>query len=406
MKLKNWFATLTVSICAIWSSAHATDRNYSDIATTSPSKQYRIEAKSPDNANKEKRKAFQRSFVYTATDSTTNQVLWTRMQAEGSPVHIYVSDEGWTVIRTAYDELFAVDFEGHSYATVDIMDDGLTAEERAKYVQYSTAGPMWAGHSHWYFLELGDQTLFVVRPWWGRRIIVDIQAGEIIDETKVIADEATATEREYVIAELTKGVASKELNHNAIYALQKAAFLASQLQVTETIPMLEQLQKISYFGSSRVDMSLLIQMKKDEDNVTNNPDVGKVTSYSYSTNELRQVIHLALRRLGKKPKPLPVTLFSVNYRDYQKNHAYVPTDRSVPREENATVEMIDMSPQQVLDLIGSPDFVVWRAWEYDMDADEPFTLIVSWKENKVIQVERKTSARWQNGLVRDGHIID
>ena len=76
---------LALSIVNLVWDATATDRFYNDISAESPSKRYKVEAKSPDNARKKGRNAFQSSFVYTCRDTSTKQVLWTRHQAMMKP---------------------------------------------------------------------------------------------------------------------------------------------------------------------------------------------------------------------------------------------------------------------------------------------------------------------------------
>ncbi|OYV00061.1 MAG: hypothetical protein CFE26_24565, partial [Verrucomicrobiales bacterium VVV1] len=96
--------------------ALATDRFYSDISIESPSKHYRFEAKSPDNRNKSEQIPFQSSFAYTFTDLNTKKILWTGSQGKGMPpVDAFVSDAGWTVIRTGWDELIAIDLTGKEH---------------------------------------------------------------------------------------------------------------------------------------------------------------------------------------------------------------------------------------------------------------------------------------------------
>lgn len=418
-----YLASLITVMCAFVSCAFGTDRFYRDITTKSPSGRYMIEAKSPDNAKKEGRRAFQDEFVYTFKDTTTNKVLWTREQEmsepkaygndpklrsfsiEPSPVAIFVSDDGWTVIRTAYDDLISVGLDGIDRGSFDVMK-AFTEEETRLYVHHSTAGPMWAGYSHWYFADVGDQHLFVVRPWWGRRIVMDIQSGMQIDETEVIAIAAAANEQEFVVTELAKAVASRSLwepeYSKLIWPILQAAFLAGQAGAKEAIPYLEQLQDSSYSGGSKMTLGSLMPNPEDEDV----EDIGSVNPYNYTMFTLRQVVHLSLRRLGVTPKEVPLTIFRVEYNDRKKNHYYLREQNTAPRAANADLVKKNMTPENVVDLVGSPDYVVWRDWEYDMDCDESFTLSLTWDKGKVRSIRHITPARWENGLVRDAHIVD
>ena len=203
---------------SLFSQAWATDRYYEDLSAESPSGRYQVEAKSPDNAVPGKRLAFQSSFVYTCRDTSGNGVVWTRKQPkpeartarkakaspyvreEDSPVALFVSDAGWTVIRTGWDQLIAVDVTGHDRWRVELLSEGFTKEERAAYVVETTAGPFWSGFSQWYFLDGENQSLFVIRPWWGRHILVNIESGKFVAETLALAKLAAAYEHNYVVA--------------------------------------------------------------------------------------------------------------------------------------------------------------------------------------------------------------
>jgi len=253
---------------------HATDRFFRDITVESPSKRYKVEAKSPDNVGSEWHRPFQSSFVYNCWDSTTAKLLWTRKQAMGkaeplgndstatyrspeeeSPVAMFVSNTGWTVIRNGWDELIAVDLAGHDRARVKLLSEAFTKEENDKYVDQTTAGPRWSGYSLWYSLDVDGQALFIVRPWWGRRVMVNLETGKLIQSTATIIASASAYERNYVLAELAKGVDNrpqwdKEEAGKSIWPILNASYLAGRIQVKEAVPFLEKLQDSPYSGSS------------------------------------------------------------------------------------------------------------------------------------------------------------
>lgn len=131
-------------------STEATDRFFSDEEGKSASGRYVVTAKSPENQGGE-RKAFQARFVYTCTDTQSGKVLWTRKQPmgepvqlgndpsrthsfpdEGSPVSIYVSDSGHTVIYTGSQELILINLAGKETSKIDVLEDGLTKDERER----------------------------------------------------------------------------------------------------------------------------------------------------------------------------------------------------------------------------------------------------------------------------------
>ena len=197
-------ATLGVAAAYAITTARATDRFFRDITSLSPNGQYKVEARSPDNQRKGHR-AFQANFTYTCTDTKAGKVLWTRRQPmgepqeisygsstpftiqfpkEASPIDIFVNDAGWTVIRTGWDELIVVGRDGKDRGKIDILDDAFTEEEKKKHVHQTTAGPMWSGKSRWYFAKPDGKGTFVVRTAWGTYVVMDLQSGKLVKNTK------------------------------------------------------------------------------------------------------------------------------------------------------------------------------------------------------------------------------
>ena len=174
-RLRTIIAGCVVILCV--RHVRATDRYFPDISEHSPSKRYNVEATSPDNRADGRYRAFQSNFTFTCNDTSTGKVLWTRKQptkTEGSPTALFVSDTASTVIWTGWDQLICVDRLGGDRGTIDLLKDAFSEVEIKDYVQDTTAGPMWAAYSLWYFLEADNRTLFVIRPWWGRRVLIDV----------------------------------------------------------------------------------------------------------------------------------------------------------------------------------------------------------------------------------------
>jgi hypothetical protein len=397
--------------------AEATDRIFRDIVAISPSGQYEVQARSPDNKSKEGYRAFQKYFVYTFKDKKSGKNLWTRKQPmktvpdrndpsgtytyadEASPVDIFVSDAGWTVIRTGWDEVIAVGIEGKDRCCIKLLSEAFTKEEVGKYVHQTTAGPKWSQFSLWYFLDFSDRRMFVVRPWWGRSTVIDLEKGRITETTKGLSAAVSAEERHVVLTELAKGVDSRKRcknpdDYKPEYETYTAADLAGQLKIAEAVPLLRQLEDTSYCGCS-VSGGLSSLEKSD----------GEVDPHSYEELGFRQKVQLSLRRLGATPKPLPVYFFEVRFADYNKNHPYTPKPLTAPRHANVEKIKKGMMAEQVLALIGSPDYVGYDTWEYDMDAKLPFTLILKWDARRVIGLEKKTPPVWQDGFARDKNMV-
>jgi hypothetical protein len=227
---------------------------------------------------------------------------------EGSPVAIYVSNDGWTAILTGLHELICVDPDGVDRANIALLTEGLSEEEQDAYVRHTTAGPMWAGYSLWYFLEAGERQLFVIRTWWGRRVVVDIEDGGVIGESAEIGAAARASEIQYILS-ILRTAEMEGVDESEIGPILYAAYHAGRLSVTESIPFLKALEHSDYTGSSTLGgLSLLVDFKNEID------------PHSYSTFTLRQVVQLSLRRLEETPSALPVHEFKLRDGDRTVSH--------------------------------------------------------------------------------------
>lgn len=398
MKLSIAAAVLALLLCVIPEQASGTDRFFRDFSEESPSKLFRFEAKSPDNRDKTKRTAFQSSFTYTFTDLGTQKVLWTSLQGErSSPVTAFVSDAGWTVIRTDWDELIAIDRAGKEHGTLSFHEEVFSPKEKKTYIRETTAGPIWSGYSLWYFLDVEQTPYFVVRTWWGRRIFQNLQTGKHAPETEPLSRAALESERKQVMTELTKAVEArmagkKEECCEGIFPVLTACHLAGTLKIQEAVPNLEVLQDSPFVGSSGGVFDETVE--------------GTVNPFERSEFTLRTVAQLSLRRLGKVPLPLPLTEFDVEFNDSKKNHPFRPSVPPGPRADQVEKLTAGLKPEQVMNLIGAPDLVDMPHWEYDIDANPPFTLIVSFEARKVSKIERKSPAFWKDGLTRDAQIAN
>ena len=192
--------TVSVNLC------RGTDRFYSDKDAQSANGRYRLTAKSPDNANPALRLPFQGGFVYVLRDIKAQKDLWTRKQTEdkpitledgakpfvirtwkeASPVAIHVQDGGWSVLWLDNDELVVVGRDGKESGKLKILSDAFSVKEGERTFQMSTAGPMW-GRERSYFVTHDRKAYFVVRTWWGHRVILDLAAGRLTTDGGALA---------------------------------------------------------------------------------------------------------------------------------------------------------------------------------------------------------------------------
>ena len=401
---------LVILVFLLTISTEATDRFFSDEEGKSALGRYVVTAKSPENQGGE-RKAFQASFVYTCTDTQSGKILWTRKQPmgepvqlgndpsrthsfpdEGSPVSIYVSDSGHTVIYTGFQELILINLTGKETSKIDVLGDGLTKDEREKYVSDTTAGPMWAGRSHWYFVEAESREYFVIRPWWGRHVILDLSTGKMTPPTEALRKATAEAEKAYVISVLQGALDGTIKKCDCCGGPHKAAFaayLAGVLKIKDVLPALRKLEGDTSIGSSTMGGDVGIPQ-------------GRIQPLNYDTYTTRQSIHLALRRLGEKPGPFPCTRFKAEHKDYDQKKPYIREPVDGTRHTNASKLQNGMSPEQVINLLDCPDYIPGIIWQYDIDADDPYTLAVSWTDDrKVEKIEVIRPALWLEGTFRD-----
>jgi hypothetical protein len=252
----------------------------------------------------------------------------------------------------------------------------------------------------WYFLDVGDAHLFVIRTWWRHRIIVNIGTGAISEMTSLRSKAINEAEHHYLISALAKGIETqreweKDGHSSQARPVIEAAYLSGQSKLFDAIGFLRQFEGSTYFSSSTFgSWGRSIEFN------------GEVDPLSYSTSTLRQVAQLSLRRLGETPRPFPVTEFKKRFADSTKDTEYAPPALEGPRHSRVDEVKSGMTAEQVLTLIGAPDYIESDTWEYDMDAKPAYSLILKWQARSIIRVERKSPALWKDGLKRDAQIAE
>jgi len=379
---------------------YATDRFYRDIKVSSPNGRFVFEAKSPDNAVEGEWRPFQKNFAYTLTDTSDGSVSWTRRQREheGSPTIAWVDDDGWTVVRTGWDELLTfAPPNGGLTGQVTILDE-FPADERAKYVHQTTAGPMWSGSSRWYFIDVDGVKHFVVRAHWGRRVIVELKSGKVMKDAGPRRDACAKVEHEWVLDELRTNtprllahddLQSEEANEAARKA-GTAIDLAARDSIKEAIPLLRELEKSVYSGRCGTIPVYFMPDKRLPE--------GLVDPFSWCECTIRKKAKMALRRLGETPSELPVVFFCRSAADGSRE-VFMPT-LGGSRLDGVNKIAAGMTPEQVLTLAGGPDAIANGrdiAWEYHIDGPDARAMQVFWKQDVppvVARVERVTPPTW------------
>ena len=394
---------------AFVSQACATDQWFADLAVNSPNGRYVLTALSPDNSQRCGETPFQVEFSYTFRDTSTDTALWTRKQPEGepiklddgtdirtwneaSPVGLYVANDGWSVIWLADDELIVVGRDGEETGKIDVVSDGFTADEKRRYVHWTTAGNQW-GLRRSYFGHFESSSYFVIRTWWGRRVVVDLSSGSLASRSDDLNAYLDESERAYVCATLETAAQSNGLTmetYDEESSILIAALMAGRMEIEDCTGWLRSLENVPYVGS--VTMSALPLEERLRE--------GELDIRTYDTFTLRQAVQLSLRRLGVAPKCLAAKQFYLHNEDFSNREPFDP-ELSKPRAERVELVKKGMQPEEVIRSIGNPDEIGSSNWEFDMDADTPYTLIVNWGETGIESLKRVTPAIWQTTDRRD-----
>lgn len=398
--------------------AGATDIYFPNRRAESSDGRYRLTATSPDNTpdHSGRTKPGARHFTYRLIEAESEHVCWSFQQQErdGSPLAIFVNNGRWVVLRLCGEVLQVRAPDTGALLYSFRLLEQLSPEERTAYVHETSALPMWAGCSSWRFETLEDQRCFVVRAWWGRRVIIDLQGAQLMPDEGELRAVLDAADRRFVVETLQRAVSLdvvEELRCGAAHFrnLDAAVTIAGQMKVTEAIPLLRQLEgrrcSAGYWsGSWTQDAS----------------HAGAIDPMQHRYFTLRQEIQLALRRLDEPPACYAATQFFREQAGGGVGSTVAVKSPFPDRVEGVASLALGMSPDEVLERIGAPDLLARRsvpsqlapgltvrswstsAWEYDMDATPPYTLRIQWtQDGRVAAVQVVTPPVWQEPNTRD-----
>jgi len=382
--------------------AHGTDRFYPDLIATSANGRFQFTATSPDNVNGAFR-AFQTNFTYRLIDVAGNEQVWEQgLPRELSPRMAFVHDDGRVVVVDAIDEIKLFDLAGKPTGRLRLLDAAMTANEVEQYVHDTTAGPMWMWMSRWYFFSDGRRDYFVVRPYWGRRIMIDLETVSTVQPDRQLETALNHEEANFVDSTLRRAlkecqsVEDPKARADIVATVDAAIQIAGQRRLKANADLLRQLEAWPLFDSS----------------ACRHDDVrpGEIAVNSYSFNPGRRRIQLALRRMGEPPAGYAVTVFSPERKNRDQywaereiEEARWMKQRTAPRSRAQQASKIrnGMSPQEVIRTIGPPDFVNDN-WQYDLDGPSSSTLIITWSAtNRVRAYWQSRPALWELNLRDD-----
>ncbi|KAA5535694.1 hypothetical protein FYK55_28325 [Roseiconus nitratireducens] len=263
--------------------------------------------------------------------------------------------------------IHVLDQGGTSLLTLPLREhlDGFS-----RFAHLTTAGMSWQQQILSYFIELG-QTYLVIRPWWGSRLVVSL------DDLMPVADknvdhELTQFERSVVIAELKKisselhagkSPAEDRSTKTVKFTLDSCLYLPGVLDLVETIPTLQELEKHCFIQGSRSEETAI-------------PEVELKLCCG------RRFVQNSLRRLGVKPRyPTYVVV--------DEESGYAELNCKDRRESQLVFDIRrDAAVREIFMRLGTPDYIErggerfdgqkYVRWmlRYEIDAESPYTLLI------------------------------
>ena len=240
--------------------------------------------------------AFGEGAVFKLTDLEEKRVLWSR---EEEPIEeaqaIHVHDDGTSVIENLACELVFTSPEGEITGKANIYR-GFSPDERRTYVKSSSAGPVWSRElAVSYFLPIQGELYFVVRNWWGGRLVAEIDEGKFIAPTREIIATCDDREKKIALRILEQALSDYAIRENGFSpTLFSAVLMAGQLPCPEAAPILEKLQDFPTEGwgeGKAIDLTLRRLGKEPKRGVSRDKKLLSLKAGMRRTDVFRQ-IHL------------------------------------------------------------------------------------------------------------------
>jgi hypothetical protein len=253
----------------------------------------------------------------------------------------------------------------------------------------SSAGRFWSQSAIAYFAHHENRPIWIIRTWWGRRVIVDLTRARFLDPSAMDEDCARSIEISHIDAALKGGVeklgdgkrlAAEEDQKDAggVRALMAAAYHAGWLEAKSTVPFLRRLEAL---GTSHKSVW-----------------IGPVGWASVAVLAMRQVAKLSLLRLGEEPSWLPHYEFRCrdNVPDKIEPRATAFLLPESPPARHPELLEAGLTQMETLRRIGAPDFIL-RAnrcdhWEYDFCSPSR-TLRIMWDDSHLRDLPREEYKR-------------
>jgi hypothetical protein len=409
---------------------------YPDCTVTSGSGRFTLEARSPHNGTIRHRdgrepsesefgfkyREHQSEFRYRLLDTTPRgtlgqllrgrepRIVWERWQQEreDSPGELVVSEDGWSVIRTHgfRPEVIAVAPDGRDVVRVRATwADGEDTESAPngptpvdawplEHLSLSTAGHYWAEHSWRYFFHWREEPYFAWRTSWGQRLVIDLSRGVAFTAEQRLpeglADGADSAEGEGVTALL--GVLSGQMNE--VRALLDRRGEDEERESSRLVQWVRQASAALHLVGVHRLSGCIPYLREWEPIDWPSMSTGSSAMpgrWWLQTQHLRPIVHHALKLLGEEPLGFPTYRFTAG--GFDAPEVFPMPERLADRRQRVERLSFEMSAEEVLSLLGSPDFICRQfqragkpgpeaeRWEYDFRTGASWTTLqLMWEE--------------------------
>lgn len=353
--------------------------SYPDITAVSPGRRFRVEIRGTSADHDFFRD--QSGFVYRLFEAATETEVW-RWSPTGQvgladyPHEAWVNDDGWVVARWHHwfdAGLLVISPSGkcRMFRRLQSLSDdeaGLLENESDLHIGGGSAGPNWESSSIALFHQHRGRDFWSILTWWGRRIVIDLEAGaavaEMPDAQKAVVEEL---ERAWILDQLQR--AQSELRsrdesdphwwRRVASPAYAAAFQAGRLEVQEAAPLLRGLEANPIRGSSTSVSSWI-----DVDHLP-----------------FRWIAKISLLRLGIEPRWIASFILTRQRTGQRCLYPEYPEERKPHMIEEG------MSQRAMLERVGVPEFLR-DDWDYCLfDHGRVYTMRVHWHDKHRVNVD-------------------
>jgi hypothetical protein len=270
---------------------------------------------------------------------------------------------GWTMARVpegGNHQIHLLDEQGNPLRSFDLAS---SLPDFSRFAHWTTAGMSWSEPMFAYFTAA--QRHFVVRAWWGARLVIALDLLQPIDPQE-LSGELHGTECELVLRGLHQLVAEIENGGQPRYdwpstdvtrcTVNTLAHFPGVLGLVEAVALLRVLEERPVSEGECF------------------------SSFRYSFHDDRRLAQSALRRLGQAPRCYPVLTFTESEDRLALRRPQPGPIDGRTRHTNLSRITWSTPVTEVYQLLGAPDEIGRGAgsgfWRYDVDGDPPYTLLL------------------------------